>query len=510
MKKLRDILAEEGMTLSQDDRKRSSGSPPANDDHATAGPVAKPSRPDNDLWRRIEAKAENDAELRKRLRGYFTNPDDRSLVAMDLGGALIRAGLSYDEMDQALHECALTAAWAYEKGDLDDKREIRRIFERAYKARTDSALTDLAHVRPLQDIPGAQPAVADPTRKRRMMTLTPRRELKNRPKRLWHYNSYIPERGKVVLVGHPGHGKTFGSTSLCVDMALGEDWADIPFGSGEGPGPVAVWLGEGLDDADQRITAYENYHGYDEVEFLDVWTGPFIADEISEKYRGKKLRMLGIDTLSKLFGSLGLDENSSKDAAVLMDMLDRLREELGCVILILHHLGKDETRGARGSTVILGDADAVFLCTAKLAGQIVWSCTKMRSAEAPPPLIFDLKKFGDSAVLVKSIAPLPVGAGVPKGNLETLAVETLECAIADREQRNGRAPRAGLPLDVNWGARGPTPVPIIEWRQYFLQRYVGTKNMGLQAFKRVRKSLQEKGIIYVTADSHVQLASGVV
>jgi hypothetical protein len=79
-----------------------------------------------------------------------------------------------------------------------------------------------------------------------------------------------------------------------------------------------------------------------------------------------------------------------------------------------------------------------------------------------------------------------------------------------QKQRNGRAPRAGLPLDVNWGARGPTPVPIIEWRQYFLQRYVGTKNMGLQAFKRVRKSLQEKGIIYVTADSHVQLASGVV
>jgi hypothetical protein len=507
MKKLRDILAEEEMTLSHDDKKRSPAA--AHDDRPAAGPVAKPSRPDNDLWRRIEAKAENDAELRKRLRGDFTSPDDRSSIAIDFGGAMKRAGFSSEDVNEALHEFGPTSAWAFEKGDVNGGREIQRIWDGAYDRQTVTLQEAFGHVRPLQDAPAALPA-ADPTRKRRMMTLTPRRELKNRPKRLWHYNSYIPERGKVVLVGHPGHGKTFGSTSLCVDMSLGEDWADIPFGSGEGPGPVAVWLGEGLDDADQRITAYENYHGYDEVEFLDVWTGPFIADEISEKYRGKKLRMLGIDTLSKLFGSLGLDENSSKDAAVLMDMLDRLREELGCVILILHHLGKDETRGARGSTVILGDADAVFLCTAKLAGQIVWSCTKMRSAEAPPPLIFDLKKFGDSAVLVKSIAPLPVGAGVPKGNLETLAVETLECAIADREQRNGRAPRAGLPLDVNWGARGPTPVPIIEWRQYFLQRYVGTKNMGLQAFKRVRKSLQEKGIIYVTADSHVQLASGVV
>src|SRR5690606_24492906 len=53
-----------------------------------------------------------------------------------------------------------------------------------------------------------------------------------------------------------------------------------------------------------------------------------------------------IDTLSRAIA--GLDENSSEAMTGAVAAADRIRAELGAAVLLVHHAGKDETRGARG------------------------------------------------------------------------------------------------------------------------------------------------------------------
>src|SRR6516225_11927406 len=75
-------------------------------------------------------------------------------------------------------------------------------------------------------------------------------------------------------------------------------------------------------------------------------------------------RLLILDTLARCFGAG--DENSTGDMGVFIASLDRLRADFPqLTILIVHHSGKDDTKGARGSTALKGAADAVMHLTKK-------------------------------------------------------------------------------------------------------------------------------------------------
>ena len=447
--------------------------------------------------------------LRKKIDGVFKNEDETGSGAkLSFVCTAKLAGLARDDA-KVLTD--LHPEWA-KSTESEGDRGFDRCWDRA-----PNPPDPLEALREMGIPPGyeaglttLQVSAQAAPQKRTLMTKIPRRELKNRPKRSWHYNRRLPERGIVILSSDPGGFKTFGALALSIPVARGESWAGLPLESGQGEGQVIFFAGEGADDADPRISAYEQYHGYDETDGIDVWIGPFVVDEILDDYRGKKVRLLVIDTLSKWFGALGLDENSTKDASIAMAVLDRIREELGCLIVVLHHLGKDKTKGMRGSTAVLGAADVVIEASSKTTGLVMWTWVKMRSAELPPPLLFEFKKVGDNGLLTLSGAALPMAAGVADGENEKVAIETLEAAIADKANRQGGA--FGLPS--GWSGPHAHAVTIGEWRQWFTLRYVGSSNAATQAFRRSKKKLTEKGIIYVSGDASselalVQLAAGV-
>ena len=63
--------------------------------------------------------------------GKKTNDKSRSAAAFRKGAALRRAGATYEEMVEALRQDPETADWVREKGEPNNERELRRIWEKA-------------------------------------------------------------------------------------------------------------------------------------------------------------------------------------------------------------------------------------------------------------------------------------------------------------------------------------------------------------------------------------------
>ncbi|STZ60803.1 AAA family ATPase [Mycolicibacterium tokaiense] len=92
---------------------------------------------------------------------------------------------------------------------------------------------------------------------------------------------------------------------------------------------------------------------------LDVRTEKALAywdDKIPEH------SVIIIDCLGPLLSAAGISENSS-DVAMILDGLVTLAKRRRSVLVVVHHLGKDETQGARGHSSMEGKFGAVLKLT---------------------------------------------------------------------------------------------------------------------------------------------------
>jgi hypothetical protein len=71
--------------------------------------------------------------------------------------------------------------------------------------------------------------------------------------------------------------------------------------------------------------------------------------------RAGPFTLVVIDTLAQV--SAGADENSGKDMSVVLRHCRAVREHTGAMVLLVHHSGKDSTKGARGWSGIKGALD---------------------------------------------------------------------------------------------------------------------------------------------------------
>jgi hypothetical protein len=78
---------------------------------------------------------------------------------------------------------------------------------------------------------------------------------------------------------------------------------------------------------------------------------------------GQPVEVVIIDTSAKLISAHGGDEQLAKDNNIVWGNLSDVREETGVHTPVVGHLGKDASRGERGSNASLGDADVVIAIT---------------------------------------------------------------------------------------------------------------------------------------------------
>jgi hypothetical protein len=75
----------------------------------------------------------------------------------------------------------------------------------------------------------------------------------------------------------------------------------------------------------------------------------------AEKRSGNPLRMVILDTFSASF--VVENENSNSEVAAVINLCNAIAQELQCAVAVVHHFGKNEAKGARGSSAFRANVD---------------------------------------------------------------------------------------------------------------------------------------------------------
>lgn len=230
----------------------------------------------------------------------------------------------------------------------------------------------------------------------------------NLPPLEWLVDGIIPKQGIGMLFGAPESYKTFITLDLALSIAtgLGVNWwperrepADVLYMAAEGTHAlkgkrVDSWLSKNLiPGLDQNL---DRFHLIDSVipyEYGSEWRN-LVA---WLRYYDIAPKLLVVDTHSRAM--LGWDESSPGDTAKATHRMEEFAKEFGCFVLAIHHTGKDENRGARGSSALLGNMDVMYEAE-KLGGDsmdTLFHVRKLKDGEKPGyPFMFRGKPYGES------------------------------------------------------------------------------------------------------------------
>jgi hypothetical protein len=110
--------------------------------------------------------------------------------------------------------------------------------------------------------------------------------------------------------------------------------------------------------------------------------------------------LIVIDTKSRLI--TGIDENASKDGSLVIQFLEQMRDHYQCCVLLIDHVGKDASKGARGSSVYFANADFAIEVK-KMARGMEMTVRKQKEADVEDAVTyFETKVYGPSIVLRKT------------------------------------------------------------------------------------------------------------
>jgi hypothetical protein len=229
--------------------------------------------------------------------------------------------------------------------------------------------------------------------------------LQDLPIQRWVIKDVVPHNGLVIVYGMPGCCKTFLVLDMALRVANNVAWCRKPI---ERPGLVVLVAAEGIAGIKSRIAAWHEHHGVPPEAGLVVMPLSFLlrdgggvqqfistVADIATKYHDH-VSMVVFDTLAR--AAVGLDENSSKDISIVIAAADRIKSALHTTVVFVHHGGKDDARGMRGSSSLLGAVDTCIKVTRSDGGnQLALRVEKQKDGE-PCDFRAVLKKVAGSAV----------------------------------------------------------------------------------------------------------------
>jgi len=226
----------------------------------------------------------------------------------------------------------------------------------------------------------------------------------------WLIPHVLPSTGIGMIYGESGSYKSFLALdmALCLAFGIPGQWGappvqnDVLFLAGEGP--VAT--------AKKRWPAWMEWQGIDAREshrFMIKDRVPFFTDTDAWEHvkadlaeLNAKPSLIVVDTLTRLI--TGMDENSAKDASMITNFMEQLARYFECFVLAVHHTGKDQAKGARGSSAFYANMDTVLSTKLKLGGT-EFRVRKQKDADVSDDIsYFAVKEMGASIVLERSAA----------------------------------------------------------------------------------------------------------
>lgn len=159
----------------------------------------------------------------------------------------------------------------------------------------------------------------------------------------------LVSKSLAIMYGDSNAGKTFFGLSMGYAIAEGEKFhgkmvekANVLYLATESPGSIRA-----------RMQALKKYYKKD-LENLYMVPNPLNFHEsegdISKVLKACEkignVKFIIADTLARM--ASGANENSGEDMGPVMNRFSLLAEESGACVMIVHHSGKDKTRGSRG------------------------------------------------------------------------------------------------------------------------------------------------------------------
>ncbi|MBK7251934.1 MAG: AAA family ATPase [Gammaproteobacteria bacterium] len=207
----------------------------------------------------------------------------------------------------------------------------------------------------------------------------------------WIVDGVLPDAEVAVVFGESGSGKSFWVLDVVFAVSRGVEWRGretrrtrcgwiAAEAAGSSPNRVRAYLkerGVAAGDADLHFLG-------DQLDLGDTKT----QDELIHAVRAAGVKVLVVDTLAA--ASIGRNENSGEDMGAVISGCRRLRARTGALVVLIHHAGKDATKGARGWSGIRAAAD-VEICVERAGEDRFARVTKQRDGEDGQTFGFRLK-----------------------------------------------------------------------------------------------------------------------
>ncbi|MDT7514552.1 AAA family ATPase [Rhodoferax mekongensis] len=181
-------------------------------------------------------------------------------------------------------------------------------------------------------------------------------ELRSLPPLAWRVAGVLPAVGLAALYGPSASGKSFLSFDMAAAIASGQRW----FGCRVAAAPVVYAALEGEAGFKLRAQAWETYRGHALPSGLKMMLQPFqltspedVRDLAAVVPKGA---VVFVDTLNRAAPTA--DENSSRDMGEILEAAKRLQSLTGGLVILIHHTGKDATKGLRGHSSLFAAMDA--------------------------------------------------------------------------------------------------------------------------------------------------------
>jgi putative DNA primase/helicase len=315
----------------------------------------------------------------------------------------------------------------------------------------------------------------------------------------WRVKGVIPEQGIAAIYGPSGSGKSFLVLDLAISIAKNTEW----FGYRVKSCPVTYVCLEGEAGLSVRLSAFRTKGSIPkQIEFIDQPVNLLNTKDLRDLVTVIKANQMDngiviIDTLNRAVP--GMDENSSVDMGHAINACKLIQQAAGGLVMLVHHSGKDATKGMRGHSSLHAALDAAIEVR-RSGDEREWSVAKAKDGADGKghPFMLDIVNMGDDEdgdPITSCVIRPSAGTGIrakPLTQAQQVGMDAFMAAASGNTGGDDHSVRAH----------------VDQWRDVFYQRSTaGNPDSRRRAFNRVRPELVELGKLIVLNDVY-QLPNG--
>lgn len=236
----------------------------------------------------------------------------------------------------------------------------------------------------------------------------------------WIIKDVLPKAGLGIIYGESGAGKSFIALDICSSIARHAPWNGIKTQLPKAK--ILYVVAEGATGFTKRIKAYcdANYIRPDHLN-IDIISdvSPNLVDGISVDHLIRDMECHGpydlivMDTFAQV--TAGSNENSGEDMGKALNYCKRIHGVTGAMVILVHHSGKDSSKGARGHSSLVAAADVIISVSREEEDRKL-KIVKMKDGD-------DMKEYGFK------LAPYVVGTDSEGDDITSCVIEYCDVVV---------------------------------------------------------------------------------